>query len=48
MVYVEIKKINGKLYRYQRKSIRIGKRIKKIYVGYLGPLKKVKKDDKKK
>ena len=49
MVYIEIKKINGRLYKYLRKSVRNGKKIKKIYVRYLGPVKSVyKKDDRKK
>jgi len=45
MVYIEIKKISGRLYRYQRKTIRTGSRIKKVYVKYLGPVKPIYKKD---
>jgi len=49
MVYIEIKKISGRLYKYQRKSVRRGSKIKKIYVRYLGPIKSIyKKNDRKK
>jgi hypothetical protein len=49
MVYTEIKNINGKLYKYQRRSVRHKSKIKKVYIKYLGPVKPIyKKDDNKK
>lgn len=38
MVYIEIKKINGKKYKYLRKAVRIGEKIKKITLKCLGPV----------
>jgi hypothetical protein len=49
MTYIEIKKINGGLYKYKRRAIRRGSKIKKVYIKYLGPVNpKYKRDDKKK
>jgi len=51
MSYIESKKINGKVYNYLRKSVRVGRKIKKITIKYLGPIKPVykkRKDDRKK
>lgn len=38
MVYTEIKTINGKKYRYLRKTARDGKKMKHITLKYLGPV----------
>jgi len=38
MAYIEIKKINGKEYKYLRKTVRDGKRMEHITLKYLGPV----------
>jgi hypothetical protein len=38
MAYIEIKKINGKEYKYLRKTIRDGKRMEHVTLKYLGPV----------
>ena len=38
MAYIEIKTINGRRYKYLRKSIRLGERMKKVSLRCLGPV----------
>lgn len=38
MSYIEIKKINGKEYKYLRKTVRVGKKIEHVTLKYLGPV----------
>lgn len=38
MAYIEIKKINGKEYKYLRKTIRDGRRMEHVTLKYLGPV----------
>ena len=38
MTYIEIKTINGKQYKYLRKTVRDGKKMKHITLKYLGPV----------
>lgn len=48
MAYIEIKKINGRNYKYKRMSVREGTKIKKIHVKYMGPVSSSYKNDRKK
>lgn len=38
MTYIEVKKINGREYKYLRKSVRTGEKVKKISLKCLGPV----------
>lgn len=38
MAYIEIKKINGKEYKYLRKTVRHGRRMEHVTLKYLGPV----------
>ena len=46
MSYIEIKTINGRRYKYLRKTVREGKRMKHLSLKYLGPMEPIYKVDK--